>query len=168
MFFLRDIVCTASIINEYFFMGKSALKTNKFGHAKRKMRPAARAPSFVLAAHLYVRVCDCVFVSFSLSLINSARLSRKFRLYVHVHVCVILSLLLLRGIGQPHVCVCMRAREFVCVCACVRRCVFCYRSSSGFRCLIDFIRACGCVRVRVRARACVCLFVCVCINRVPE
>ena len=60
--FLRDIVCTASIINEYFFMGKSALKTNKFGHAKRKMRPAARAPSFVSAAYFLVRACARVSV----------------------------------------------------------------------------------------------------------
>ena len=38
-----------------------------FGHAIRKMRPAA--PSFVLAVHLRVRACVCLSVCLSLSVV---------------------------------------------------------------------------------------------------
>ena len=57
---------------------------------------------------------------------------------------------------RPHVCVCMVvcARMSVCVCVCVRSSVFCNRSSSEFRYLVDFVRARGCVHMRV------CLYVC--------
>ena len=77
---------------------------------------------------------------------------------MYVYDCVIImSFLLLRVIsngrplvrnyGRMFVCVC--ALECVCVYGRVRSCVFCKRSSFGFRYLIDFIRAHGCKRVSV-------------------
>ena len=66
-FFKRHrLHCEYNQLVEYFFMGKSALKTNKFGHVKCKMRPAARAPSFVSAAYFLVRACARVSVCLSM------------------------------------------------------------------------------------------------------
>ena len=86
-------------------------------------------------------------------------------MYMYVYDCKIVSLLLLRviGIGRPlfrnfgctFACVCaclsacVRARVCVFVCARVRSSVFCNRSSSEFRYLIDFVRARGCLRACV-------------------
>ena len=51
-FFKRHhLHCKYNQFVEYFFIGKSALKTNKFGHVKCKMRPA------------YLRVRACARVS---------------------------------------------------------------------------------------------------------
>ena len=129
---------------------------NKFGHAKRKIRPAA--PLYAHRCSFWRRICMCVCVIVYLCPFRCRSSRHGYHVnfggtfvYVHVYKCVILSFLLLRGIGRRYVCVCMHAHEFMCVCACVRRCVFCYRSSSGFRC-IDFIRTRGCTCV------CMCVY----------
>ena len=118
--------------------------TNKFGHAKREMRPAVprHAHHWSLRRRICVIVYLCPFCCHSSSR-HSYHVDFGWTfVYVYVLNCVIVSFLLLRviGIGRsfwPHVCLCMRARECVrtCarVCVCVRRCVFCNRLSSGFR-----------------------------------
>ena len=126
---------------------------------------AARAPLIVTAAHLRVRVCDSVFVSYSTSRHGYHVDFGWTFVNVYVFNCVIVSFLLLRviGIGRS-----LFGRTFVCVCARVSACVgVCFAiarhrdSAIFFRYLLDFIHARGCVRVRVP------VFVCVCINRVP-
>ena len=89
--------------------------------------------------------------------------------FVYVYDCAIMSFLqfLVIGIGRPlfrnfgrtSVSVCVSASIHAQACKCMRRSVFCNRSSSGFRYLIDIIRACGCARARVRADARVCVHI---------
>ena len=124
---------------------------------------------------LCVCVCRCV-----VAYLNSFRCCSTSRYgyqvnfgcnFVYVYDSAIMSFLLFLviGNGRPlfrnfgHTFVCMRERVGASMhaqaCVCMRRSVFCNRSSSGFRYLIDIIRACGCVRARVRADACVYVYI---------
>ena len=140
------------------------------------MRHAARAPSFVLAAHLYVIVYLCPFRCRSSSRHGYLGNFGGTFVYVYLYDCVIVSFFCLSSalgcrfsvISAARLCeyarvrVCASVYVYVCVRACRRvgKCVFCNRLSSGFRCLIDCICARECARVQVHAGARVCVCVC--------
>ena len=127
-----------------------------------------RESSEAVKSMTYVKLTPVpIQVAFSLLLVISARLSRKFCIcvYVYLHDCVILSFLLLLVIGIGLPLFCNFGRTFLCICA--HRCVCVHARTGAWVCvcfaasrhwdsvilLIPSARmgacACECTRVRV-------------------